>query len=459
MSAIIDNPKTVYRRALGFYAFTTLPASALGVLFANFYFIYATDVLLLAPAVVGTLLALARVYDGVSDIAIAAWSDRAESRHGRRRPFILAGGLICVLLPMLWLVPSGMGPLATAAWVLVALIAVQTAFTLRTIPLSAIGIEAGETAQRRTLYGIVIPFLAVPAAIGMNFVGQGIIESADPVAVVTPWAVGLSALVVILTLAAIPFLKELPARHASVERNVWGMIKEVLGVGYHRQLIGVQFAESFAFTSLAFSVPYMLSYVIGRPDMIAAIFVTYLVVQRVASFGWYRMIPRWGMRDIWSKGLKLWALVFVGVPFTLWGGLPLYLALTVLAGVAGGAAAVNFAMLGDVSDYDAKLSGRQRQGIYMTIYRLVGNIGGAATGFALGWLLQLAGYVPNGEQSATTITAIVASSSLLPIIGVGIGVALLARYRLYEREGMSDGRESVQPSAASSRGVGSASVA
>lgn len=440
MTAIVDDPKLVYRRTLWFYALTTLPLTAMGIFFANFYFIYATDVLLLAPAVVGTLLAVARIYDGISDIAIATWSDRSESRHGRRRPFILAGGLMCCMLWALFLVPEGLGEIATIGWVLLALIWMQTATTLRAIPIRAMGIESGRSAKARTFFGILIPFLTIPVVIAVNFAGQSMLEADDPRASIAPWVIGLGLTTTVITVLAYPWLKELRVRHSSVERNVWKMLKEVLGVGYHRQLIGVQFAESFAFTSLAFSVPYMLRYVIDRPDMIAVIFVTYFVIQRIVGFGWYKMIPRWGMRDIWSKGLKLWLLVFLGIPFVVWGGFPLYLALTVIAGIAGGAAAVNYAMLGDIADFDAKISGRERQGIYMTIYRLVGNIGGALTGFALGWLLQLSGYVANEEQGEATVAAIIASSSALPIVGVVIGLVLLSRYKLYEREGMSDGK-------------------
>ena len=441
MTAIVDDPKLVYRRTLWFYAITTLPSTALAVFFTNFYFIYATDVLLIAPAVVGTLLAVARIYDGVSDIAIATWSDRLESRHGRRRPFILAGGILFCTVWALWLVPGSLGETGTILWVLVALILVQTAGTLRYIPIQALGIEAGEGAKARTLFGILIPFLTIPVVVAVNFGGQAIINAEDPRAAVLPWVIGGSILITLLTLFCFPLLKELPARHRDVERNVWAMLKEVLGVGYHRQLIGVQFAESFAFTSLIFAVPYMLTYVVDRGDMIAMIFVTYLVLQRIVGFGWYKMIPRWGMRAIWSKGLKLWLLVFAILPLTLVFGFPVIAIATVIAGVAGGAAAVNYAMLGDIADYDARISGRQRQGIYMTIYRLVGNVGGAATGFVLGWMLQFSGFVPNTEQSELTIGAIIASASPFPFLGVTIGIWLLARYKLYEREGMSDGKE------------------
>ena len=41
MSAIVDDPKLVYRRTLWFYALTTIPLTMLGTFFANFYFFIA----------------------------------------------------------------------------------------------------------------------------------------------------------------------------------------------------------------------------------------------------------------------------------------------------------------------------------------------------------------------------------------------------------------------------------
>ena len=75
----------------------------------------------------------------------------------------------------------------------------------------------------------------------------------------------------------------------------------------------------------------------------------------------------------------------------------------------------------------------------MTIYNLVSDIGGAITAFVIGWLLTLSGYVPDIEQSDFTIGAIIACSSIIPFVGVAIGLRILKSYDLYEREDVSDG--------------------
>jgi glycoside/pentoside/hexuronide:cation symporter, GPH family len=111
--------------------------------FVQFYFLkYATDVLLLPPAAVGALFALAKVWDATSNPLVGSWSDRARTRLGRRRPFLfaalplLAGGFI-----MLWTPPGGLGTAPLIAWAAVALFIFFSAFAMYAIPHAALGAE------------------------------------------------------------------------------------------------------------------------------------------------------------------------------------------------------------------------------------------------------------------------------------------------------------------------------
>ena len=440
MSVYTTNAKSAYARALGFYSITAIPGAVISVLLGTYFLIYATDVLLIAPAVIGTMIAAGRIYDAFTDVAIATWSDRVAGRWGRRRPFIIAGGVLMIFHGALWLPPENFSETATLVWIGVMILVWQTASTLRTIPLRALGIELGQTPERRSWFITIMSLVGLPAMVGGHWLMQHFVDSPDARATGAPWFIGLGLVMAALNLTLGWFIKELPADQRTVERKPIAMMKEVLSVGYHRQLISVQFIESIAFGSLIFSIAYMLTYVLDRPDQMATIAVTYQLVYEFSKLGWLRMIPRWGMTRIWRVGFVLWLCMFVAVPFVLVGGFKLYLALAVAAGFAGGASVVNYAMLGDIADYDARQSGRQRQGIYMTIYELVTKIGHALTVFLLGWMLQLAGFVPNVEQGPAVIAAIIVASSLIPFIGVLFGLRILRHYRFYETEGISDGR-------------------
>ena len=73
-----------------------LPAAGVAFmqnLIAMFLLKFTTDVLLLAPALVAFFFGLSRVWDAISDPLVGYWSDRTQTRLGRRRPWILASAL------------------------------------------------------------------------------------------------------------------------------------------------------------------------------------------------------------------------------------------------------------------------------------------------------------------------------------------------------------------------------
>ena len=64
---------------------------------------YATEVLWIAPALVGSILGASRVWDAISDPLIGYASDRTRMRIGRRRPWMLLGApLLALAFAGLW---------------------------------------------------------------------------------------------------------------------------------------------------------------------------------------------------------------------------------------------------------------------------------------------------------------------------------------------------------------------
>ncbi|WP_017290361.1 MFS transporter [Leptolyngbya boryana] len=61
----------------------------------------------LSVAVVGTLLAIGRVWNAIIDPWIGHWSDVTRSRWGRRKPFLMVGSVITLFsLLLLWMPPT-----------------------------------------------------------------------------------------------------------------------------------------------------------------------------------------------------------------------------------------------------------------------------------------------------------------------------------------------------------------
>ncbi len=75
--------KRIPTGAIAVYA---LPSVSMGFMSAliSFYLLkFSTDVLLLAPAVMGLLFGISKVWDAISDPLAGYWSDRTRSRLGR----------------------------------------------------------------------------------------------------------------------------------------------------------------------------------------------------------------------------------------------------------------------------------------------------------------------------------------------------------------------------------------
>ena len=65
------------------YATPKIGINAMAILFGTYLMKFATDVLLIAPAAMGLILASSRIWDGVSDPMAGYLSDRTNSRFGR----------------------------------------------------------------------------------------------------------------------------------------------------------------------------------------------------------------------------------------------------------------------------------------------------------------------------------------------------------------------------------------
>ncbi|MCP4710374.1 MAG: MFS transporter, partial [Planctomycetes bacterium] len=60
------------------------------------------------PALVGTLLALPRLTDALTDPVMGYISDNTKSRYGRRRPYIFIGAILVGLtFALMWQLPAG----------------------------------------------------------------------------------------------------------------------------------------------------------------------------------------------------------------------------------------------------------------------------------------------------------------------------------------------------------------
>ena len=84
---------------------------------SSFVMIYLTDTAGLNAGVVGTLMLLSKLFDGVSDIFFGSMIDKTSSRMGKARPWMFWGYFGCAAtLIGVFAIPASLGEGAKYAW-------------------------------------------------------------------------------------------------------------------------------------------------------------------------------------------------------------------------------------------------------------------------------------------------------------------------------------------------------
>ncbi len=119
---------------------------------ATFLFIFYTDVFGINPAAVGLLMLIARLSDGVIDVAMGIICDRTNSKYGRFRPWILWTAIpLGVTLSMLFTTPN-LGPTGKIIYAYATYLIFFILYTANNIPYGALmAVMTGDDKERTSL--------------------------------------------------------------------------------------------------------------------------------------------------------------------------------------------------------------------------------------------------------------------------------------------------------------------
>ena len=417
-----------------------LPALAFGfyLFFVQFYFLkYATDVLLAAPAAMGLLFGAGRVWDAISDPLIGTWSDRTQSRFGRRRPWMWAGiPLLAMTCLLVWLTPTGLSGGALLAWCAVALFGFYTAYTVYTIPHASLGVELSKDPHQRTrAFGAQRMAFVLSMALAFGAIGF-VSTSEDPRGAAIRVA-GLSVAFCSAGLMAAPLrLRErAPGPDAASRGRPFEALGDVWRNHHARVVLLAWFMEGFSGGVLGVLSPYFAEYVLQRPELTALFPAFFLFSGVLAIPVWVSLSRRFGKRPVWSAGLLGSAVFFALSGVVPLDSLVLLGACMVGAGVfysAGGA--IGQSLLADTVDWDELETGERKEGAYLAAWGFALKLSLGGTLALTGVALQVAGFVPNVEQSPQVVATLRGLFSGVPVAAMVIAFLILRRSRFDARE-------------------------
>lgn len=156
----MHGPRYLRRERTGRLSFSTKLFQGLGAVpdtvknwvFNTFALLFYNQVLGVDALLVSVALAVAIVFDAVTDPLVASFSDNLRSRWGRRHPLMLIAALpLGACLAAVFVPPAGLGSLGLFAWLLTFTVLTRGFMTLYVVPWSAIAAELSDDYDERTL--------------------------------------------------------------------------------------------------------------------------------------------------------------------------------------------------------------------------------------------------------------------------------------------------------------------
>lgn len=424
------------------YAAPGIGFRVMGLLFATYLMKFATDVLLIAPAIMGGLIAASRLWDAVSDPLAGYLSDRTRSRFGRRRIWLYCSAVpMGIGLVMMWSPPTLLEGFQLVIWMALALWVYETASTAFFVPYGALGAELTPNYHERTrFFGYVHMIGAVGSVIGLVFVYiLADAENKRAMAFVLSMIAGIS--VTSLVLISTYFLPERADFQGKAMSNPFRALMDIVHNPHALILLVVIGIETFGAASIGLLVPYVVDYVIpeeaipfSKAVYFPALLATYTVPQILFAPLWIKLAKIVGKKRLWIMSLWATAGIFISFYFSLHFPVLIWI-LSFLLGVASGVGSVIYPSIqADVIDYDEYQTGERKEGVYLSALNLVRKSAGSVTALITGLVLQLVGFEPNAEQSEQTQEALRSLFALLPAACYVIGAIAFMRFTLNEEE-------------------------
>lgn len=362
---------------------------------------------------VGTVLLLARSLDVVTDPLVGMASDRWRSRWGRRKPWIVVGGVIAaVAMVRLFQPPAD----ATASYLLIWAIALYLGWTLVAVPYAAWGAELSPDYHERARItgareGAMI--LGIVAAGGLPALTAylGGTESSGLAAVA--WlAIGVGAPSILLLVWRVgegrqrsrPAAQPAPTAH-SRGRLAWSTLGELFSNKPFTRLLSGWFVNGLANGLPAALFPLYLQHALGADQVVSGVLImAYFVAGIVAIPGWLALSRRHGKHRVWCWAMILACVAFVWVPFLQPGQIEIFFIICVLTGTALGAdLALPPAMQADVIDFDRLRTGHDRAGLFFALWSMSTKLALAlGVGIAFPALAAL-GFVAGAENDPAAL--------------------------------------------------------
>ena len=371
----------------------------------SFVMVYLTDTVGLASGIVGTLIAVSKLFDGFTDVFFGSLIDKTHSRLGKARPWMIYGYIGCAItLVACFAVPAGMGKAAQYTWFFIAYTLLNGVFyTANNIAYSALTSLITKNSKERVQMGSYRFIFAFSTSLLIQTITVGFVDWCGGDAAAWRLVAIIYAIVglVVNTISGLS-VKELPEeelndgepKKTEEKYSLIQAFKLLIKNKYYIMICGTYILQQLYSAMIGAGLFYM-TWVLKNKNLFGQFAWAVNIPLIIALIFTPTLVGKW--KGMYKLNLRGYIIAVIGRALVVVAGyigsIPLMLAFTALAALGQGPWQGDMnAVIASCSEYTYLTQGKRVDGTMYSCTSLGVKIGGGIGTAVVGWLLELSGY-------------------------------------------------------------------
>lgn len=422
-------------------------------IFSMYLMFFYTDVFGLAPAVVGTMFLITRIWDSCFDPIVGIIADRTKTRWGKFRPYLLWTAIPFAVIGVLTFYTPDFDEKGKIIYAYITYSLMMMVYSIINVPYaSLLGVMSSDRKERTTLSSYRMVFAFAGSLLALWLIEPLVNHFGGNMNSKIGWlyTIIVFGIITIIFFWGCFFLTKERVKPISDEKTdlkedlkdlwknkpwwillgagvgalVFNSIRDGAAVYYFKYYVSTTVSYSFNLFGETFAMtPTSLYLVLGQAANIIGVIAATPIANKI------------GKKNTFFGAMTLAAVL--SVIFYFFGKEDALLIMTfqVLISICAGCIfPLIWSMYADSADYSEWKQGRRATGLIFSASSMSQKFGWTIGGASTGWLLAFYGFQANVEQTAVTQNGIQLMLSILPAAAAVISVLFILLYPLNEEK-------------------------
>lgn len=403
----------------------------------SFFTYFLTNVAGLGAGVVGSILLVSRLMDGVSDLIVGSFMEKIHSKHGKARPWLLWWCIPFAISLVLMFSAPDLGRIGKIVYAFLTYnLAVTVVYTAINLPFGSLAALMTKNQTERGYLNISKMVFAFGGGMVVNSATLPLVKYFGNDAAAWQKTFLIYGVVAIIFFLIVFFttkeaVTEEAKKAGTAEKvSIPHALKSLLRNKYWIILLAIFFLNSVVNAFIGVNV-YYAQYIMNDDSLVGSL----SIFQNIASFAAFAVctgiIRKVGKQKIAITGVTISFIGYAMVLINPTSYAVLYTA-AVVKGVGNAAlSGVMYGMLADTVEYNDWKSGIRAEGLVFSANSIGQKIGSGIGSAVLGWVLAAFGFVSSSAvQPASAISGIRVIFLYVPLVVFAIMFVILLFYKL-----------------------------